>query len=590
VTIRTNALHTPLSRLFLFLALATAATGLAIYATGGGRFEIAGIPISLRSPGRALLAASLFFFFFTRLAPGSWRASLADVVSPQATAAAAAIAIAIVGLVWGSKVAGGADAVGYVGQAGLWRAGQLTIERPIVADSPWPHASDTWAPLGFTTRPHDTDLVPVYPPGLPLLMALAQSVVGFCGAFLIAPLTGGLTVWLTYALGRRLLDRRGVALAGALLVATSPAFLFQLMNPMSDVPVTAAWTLALLLTLDRRPGLAGLAAAVAIAIRPNLAPLALAPLAWTAIDDRLGALRFAAAMSPGVAGVALFNAHLYGSPLLSGYGPAGPLYSAGHVPVNARLYLGWLTDVETPAIALATLFFVRPSFVGPTAVRHPRFLLGTMLAIVAASYLVYLPFDSWTYLRFLLPVWPVLMLLTAGVLGGLLRRVASKAYPVAFAAIVVTIALQTLATATGLGVFVHAQRDNRYVDVARFVGQITDRQAVMISMQHSGSLYLYAGRMTLRYERLDRRWLDPAVDHLRASGRHPYIVLDRAELEDFSSRFAGASRLASLNWSPVAVLRDETYVFDAVTPESHAQPAAIPSTTELLRCHEPLIP
>ena len=47
-------------------------------------------------------------------------------------------------------------------------------------------------------------------------------------------------------LGRRLFGAPGTALWGAALVASSPAFLYQLMNAMSDVPVMAAWTLALL--------------------------------------------------------------------------------------------------------------------------------------------------------------------------------------------------------------------------------------------------------------------------------------------------------------------------------------------------------
>ena len=531
----------------------------------------------------------MLFAFYTRLTPGDWRADLRHAISARATAVTLAMLVAAAGLVSGSKVAGGADAVGYVSQAGLWREGRLRVERPIVVESPWPHATETWVPLGFTTRPDDRSaLIPVYPPGLPLLMALVQSLVGFCGAFLVAPLSGGLAVWLTYGLGQRLFGRAEVALGGALLVAASPSFLFQLMNPMSDVPVTAAWTLALVLTLNRQPWLAGLVMAVAIAIRPNLAPLALAPLAWTAIQDRPAALRVAAGIIPGVVGVALFNAHVYGSPLMSGYGPAANLYAIGHLPDNARRYLSWLVEVETPIIAVAPLFFVMPRFVGPAAVRRPRLLLGGMLIIVALSYLFYVPFDSWTFLRFFLPVWPVLMLLASAAAAALLRRVTRRAFPIAFAACVGIAAAQTLATADGLHLFAHAQSDNRYVDVARFVDQLTDPQAVMISMQHSGSLYMYAGRMPLRYERLDRPWLDPAVEHLKAIGRHPYIVLDRTEFDAFQSRFAGASRLAALDWSPVAILSGVTYIFDATAPDNIAPPAEIPQTTSFWRCHVPM--
>ena len=76
---------------------------------------------------------------------------------------------------------------------------------------------------------------------------------------------------LTFAFGRRAVGSDVVALWGAGLVATSPVFLYQLMNAMSDVPVTAFYMLALTLAVARRPLASGLAMSVAIAIRPNLA-------------------------------------------------------------------------------------------------------------------------------------------------------------------------------------------------------------------------------------------------------------------------------------------------------------------------------
>ena len=49
----------------------------------------------------------------------------------------------------------------------------------------------TWSPLGYRPSPHRPDaIVPLYAPGLPLLMALAQLIAGFCGAFLVVPLCG----------------------------------------------------------------------------------------------------------------------------------------------------------------------------------------------------------------------------------------------------------------------------------------------------------------------------------------------------------------------------------------------------------------
>ena len=74
------------------------------------------------------------------------------------------------------------------------------------------------------------------------------------------------------------------------------------MNAMSDVPVTAAWTLAMVLVVSDRPLLSGLAMAVVIMIRPNLAPLAGVLVVWTALVNRRSVLRLAAGMTPGVFG------------------------------------------------------------------------------------------------------------------------------------------------------------------------------------------------------------------------------------------------------------------------------------------------
>ena len=567
-----------LSRLLLALALAVAGIAVAIYATGGGHLEAFGTRVSFRSPDRAFVVAVVLFFLYARLAPRNWREDLVDLLSSGATATSLAVLVAGAGLFWGSPVGGPADASGYVNHAQLLREGRLVVDRSIIAESPWPAAADTWMPLGFSTSHRPNVMVPTYPPGLPLMMAAMQMIGGFCAAFFAVPITGGLTIWLTYALGRRLFAQWEVASWGALLVATSPSFLFQLMNPMSDVPASAMWTLALVLVVDRRPGLAGLAMSMAIAIRPNLAPLALAPLVWTALEDKRAALRLAVGVVPGVGTVGLLNAYLYGSPFLSGYGPAENLYALAHVPKNVRLYSGWLLAKETPIVFGAVLFFVAPVFVGPARTRHPRLLLGGMLAIVALSYLFYLPFDSWTYLRFFLPVWPVMMVLTSAVVLAFLRRLPRRLFPAAAVVCVAVVTWQALRTTIDHGVFSHWRSDRRYADVAGFITATTDSRAVLISMQHSGALHLYTGRLTLRYERLDPRWLDRVIDFLTSTGRHPYIVLDQSETDDFRRRFAGASQLGRLDWMPIGALSTTTYVYDAASPDRAEPPVEIRST------------
>src|SRR5205823_4851466 len=81
------------------------------------------------------------------------------------------------------------------------------------------------------------------------------------------------------SLGRRNAPRSAAArVGGALLLACSATFVFHLIQPMSDVPVTAWWMLAAVLLFrgtDRSAFLAGLACSAAILTRPNLVPLVL---------------------------------------------------------------------------------------------------------------------------------------------------------------------------------------------------------------------------------------------------------------------------------------------------------------------------
>jgi len=498
------------------------------------------------------------------------------------------LAVLYAGVRWGAMVAGGADSYGYVSQAGYWQRGSVVVQEDVIRQSPWPGAAFTWAPLGYRPSPNRPDaIVPLYAPGLPLLMALGQLIAGFCGALLVVPLCGALTIWLTYLLGRRVFDAPGMALWAACLVATSPVFLYQLMNAMSDVPVTAAWTLALVLTLSRRPLTAGLAMSAAIAIRPNLAPLAGVLLAWTVLsearergvsDAMSAAWRVALGVGVSAIGIAVFNARVYESALTSGYGTTSDLYALRFFPTNVRQFATWIADVETPIVAFAGLFFVAPRLLPPARIPLARLLLGGSLVTVLLSYLFYRPFDVWWYLRFLLPMWPVMMLLTAAAVETLARRWLRSAYPFAIAAAVALFAWHGVRVAVDRSAFDLGRGERRYLDVARFIQGHTDPAAVILSVQHSGSLRMYADRLTLRYDALDPLWLDRAVAYLQSIGRRPYYVLDGGEVDAFKRRFGAANRSGTLDWPPMATLGGTIAVYDPGNQRPDASPLAIAST------------
>jgi hypothetical protein len=513
----------------------------------------------------------------------------------QSVCSAAAILLATtvlyLAVTFGSTVAGGADQYGYVSQAGLWRAGSLQIQQDIVPDSPWRGAAESWTPLGFRPVPGRPGVIASsYPAGLPLLMALFQVVAGYCGAFFVVPCCSALTVWLAYLLGRRLFAAPAVALAGAALLAASPVFLYQMMNAMSDVPVTAAWTLAMVLVVSDRPLLSGFAMAVVIMIRPNLAPLAGVLVVWTALVNRRSVFRLAVGIAPGVLGTLWVNWRMYGSPLTSGYGDLSRYYAWPFALANLRRYPAWIVDTQTPIVVLAALFFATPALFPRPRLAYLRTLLAGTIGVVFVSYLFYTPFDAWWFLRFLLPMWPVLTLLTAVSLDRLARRWTGRWATAVVGVVVTAVGWHGIRLAIDRSAFDLGRGDRRYVNVARFVAAHTEPDAVIISRQHSGSIRHYAGRLTLRFESLDRAALDSAIAFLASIGRRSYIVLDEDEVPMFRARFSAMSRLGALDWSPLALLSaPPIFVFDPQNLGRTEAPLAISTLSPRYgwQCTEP---
>lgn len=569
-----------LRRLTLVSGVAAALWGFLIIRADGGQVQLLGLKLSSRHPfllfwgGVAMLA---MYAYLWRPAIGRRLSAVAALPGRQAVVAVAIVS-SLAGAAsahWGSSVAGGADSYGYVSQAGLWGQGSLLIRGDIIRQSPWPLAIETWAPLGYRPAAGRIDAIaPLYPPGLPMVMALFQLAFGYCGAFVVVPLTAAATSALTFALGVRVLDRPAPALWAALLVAASPVFLFQAMNPMTDVPVTAAWTLTLVLLAADWPLAAGIAMAIALAIRPNLILVAAAAFMWTALIDwrslrtegRLPTrtLRLGIGVGPAVAAVAWFNAYLYGSPFISGYGSLESLYSTSHVWKNVSQFTTWMFETQTPIVLASVLFFVAPRWFDAMRIPLPRVLLGGVMLSVASSYLFYLPFEGWTYLRFLLPMWPVLMLATAFSLDAASRRWSTSTSRLLALACVALACWRGIGIAEERGSFDLWRGERKYADVGRYLAGRTDPRAVMLSFQHSGSIRLYADRLTVRWDQLDVAWLDRAVEYLTSIGRHPYIVVDGDEAQLFRRLFGELNHLGALDWTPMAVLqRPRVEIYDA---------------------------
>jgi hypothetical protein len=544
------------------LALGIAA---AIVLTGGSETHVLGVRLRASDPTRPLALGVALVGIAVWLAGRSRVAVRIRQVlgwfTPVVLASILTLTTVFIGVTRISRVAGGSDSYGYLSEARSLAEGRLATPMPIAAEAPWPNAIATFAPVGYRPAPAGNAIVAIYPPGFPLLVAAATAVGGACAPFWVVPLCGGLLVLATFAIGRTL-GSAWIGVLGGWLVATSPNFICMLLNPMSDVPAAAFSSVATYGLIRRTlPWLAasGLCAGVAILARPNLAPLALVMLAWilwSARDDRRRAIRSAAAFVPGVilAGVAIaiVNAIAYGSPLTSSYGDTSDWFSLANIQTNARQWLVWIAETQTPLVfaGWAALYAgSRRLWNGPDA-RRAALLLGWIAAAVVGIYVSYQPFDSWWFLRFLLPAWPALMLGTGAVLWAVLARVPGI---LKFAIVLGVIALGawTISVADDRGVFAARDSERRYPAAAALVERSTAQGDVIISGLHSGSVSYYSGRLTLRLDQLDERSLDQAIAWLRDRGAHPYVLLDEDERKGLTRRFGSSSAWAKLEQRPV---------------------------------------
>jgi hypothetical protein len=477
-------------------------------------------------------------------------------------AAALAIITSVVGCVWSTRVAAGSDAYGYVSQVDLWLRGDLHIDQDFVKAVPWPMARWTFAPLGYRPEPNGFRIVPAYAPGLPWLMAVARTIAGQCAMFWVVPIMGGILVFATYWIGRRL-DRPVVGLAAAWIVATSPAMLFMLMPPMSDVPAAAAWAVAVALALSETPRGAlgaGAAAAIAILVRPNLAPLAGVLALWLAWRDadagrwrdarRVAWPWFVVAAGTGVIAVAILNERLYGSPIRSGY-ELNNAFLVANVWPNVRRYLRSFVSAE-PALGMVGF----PCLALPlwSVWRSPR---------------------SRT-------VWPLL---------AALHHAQSRWWRRTAVTLAVTIGVGGVVQAVSRGAFAEAAGEAKYIEVAKAVETLTSPDDVIIALQHGGSLRYYAGRLTLRWDVVDPEWLDRTIAWLDAHGHHPYFVLEEPEIATLRAKLGSTNTSARLDWTPLVSFRGGAIkLYDAVRRDASGTPVvqrATPRTGECLPARPP---
>jgi hypothetical protein len=470
------------------------------------------------------------------------------------------------GLRWGTMAAGGADSYGYVSQAQLVLAGSLVVDQPIAREVPWPDADWTFTPLGYRPGLEPGTIVPVYPVGLPLVMAPLLALGGPPAIYLAVPLLGATAILTVAGLASRMASP-AAGLIAALILAARPMFIYSAMWPMSDVPATAWWAVVLMLATGVGLGSAagaGVAAALAILTRPNLVGLAVAPAAYLALrahgspsDRRLAVGRlaiFVLLVTLGSLAVAAIHTRLFGSPLQSGHGSVGGLFSPSYAPANLTAYLLSPIKFEPLLVLLALIGAVATLRLGGGDARGIAWLCLGTIALVFASYALYPPSPDWWYLRFLLPAYPAAAAL-AGAGAVWLARRAGEWEPEVVQALAAVIVVSGLLEARERRTFGFRTVESRYEAAGRFINRALPENAVFFAFQESGSVRYYTGRMSVRFDLLRPEWLDRAVAALNARGYRPYFLIEELEEPVFRNRFGATSALGNIDWPAAAELK-----------------------------------
>lgn len=588
-------------RLLLILSAACMAWAAVVFAAGGIQWRIAGVMFRSRDPVRAALVGVALLIVQAILFRQSFErdTNLAAVFLRRilpALALGCALVLSAHAVYFGSFVAGGSDSYGYLSQAYGWARGTLPRAQPLPMSVPWPSADASLAPLGYRPGPQPRTMVPTYAQGLPLMMAAAL-VVGDCGPFLIVPLCSALVVWLTYLLGRRT-GGPWAGIVAALFVATSPIVLFQSLWPMSDVPAAALWTGAALAALgtSRRSALgAGCWTAAGLLVRPNLPVIPLLLFAHLAASSRgrnrwIRLALFTAAVAPAALAIAALNTAWYGAPWNSGYGAAAQLYSASNIIPNLTRYPVWLWQSQSPFVLLALVPWLPPF---RTDAWQPAVRLCTALFVATLlSYLVYFRFEEWWYLRFLLPAIPAVLVLMSTGLVAIGRRLPAPWGRVTVTAVTIALVAYAARFNNGHGMF-GALKDGerRYADVGTYIQQALPRNAVIFAVQESGSVRYYSGRMTIRWDLVDRDWTSRAAADVEHLGFHPYMVIEDFELPQMR-RWFGLQSDGPTPWPLVARMREHggVSVLDMSSrPDAAIVPAALePGRAPLCGAQQPL--
>jgi hypothetical protein len=202
--------------------------------------------------------------------------------------------------------------------------------------------------------------------------------------------------------------------------------------------------------------------------------------------------------------------------------------------------------------------------------------------VVLLSYLFHTPNNTWFWLRYILPAFPSLFSLIGVALAAMLARLDRGVRLIATALVIGSLSWHGIAFAVNDGIFGAREGERKSLTIGEHVATRLSDRAIFISLQHSGSVRYYSGRLTLRFDRIPEEGLDLVIADLRRLGYRPYVLLEGWEEREFRNRFARHSGVGRLDWPP-AVLLDHSTKVRIYDPADRDVPAADRPPTETIR-------
>jgi hypothetical protein len=431
----------------------------------------------------------------------------------------------------------GSDASGYLNSAHILVQGNIATTLRTI-----PELGDAsvyvFQPLGFQAFEHSTRLVPIYPIGYPVHLAVASTLAGWtCGPIALGLAAAIGCIVLCYLICRRLDVSRTIAVLGAASLAVCSVFIYTSIQPFSDTVATFWCSAAFLAALRARSGakkwavLCGAAFAIAIAVRPT--DILILPALAIVLRNKLSLGLAALAAAP--IGIALLVHKLtaYGGLLKSDYDHVHGLFAIGYsAPTLLHFGKYLLRLLPFSALAIAHPFVVRRG----QLTRERVALALWVIAFVGFYSFYYFSHIDWSFVRFLAPAFPAMGALACIAGDALVSSVRQHRRSVARILVVATIAIAAVVGNLSLRIPDAAKHNRSCVAATDWLTQNVPRNAAIVCMFYSGTVYFRSPNPIIRWEYLSSEVSASYFGRLSKATIPIYALIDSSEEADLAAK------------------------------------------------------